>query len=447
MKPDLIDRFIGFSDSHKLFGPEDKIVIALSGGGDSVTLVDLFSRLNQPVVLAHCNFGLRGIESDEEEDFVRKVSVVYDIPVFVTRFETREYALQNGISVEMAARELRYEWFEKIRQEKHCKWIAVAHHADDSIETMLINLTRGTGMRGLSGIQPIQGKVIRPLLFTNRSEITGYLEFRHLEYRTDTSNRDVRYIRNRIRQVILPEFEKINPSVRQTLQEEQLLFAQGQAILDRFIAAKAEELTVREGDLFKINISQLKGEEFAETILFELLRPFGFHGRQIRQILLAAGSISGKVFKSKTRSLLVDRDYILVNEGFELISERYYFDPDFPSDDLPIDLNCKVIPDNNYQPTDNPFMACLDNEKLDRPLILRRWEQGDYFYPLGMDHSKKVSDFLIDRKVNRIDKSRVWVLASGEKIVWILGHRIDHRFRVTEDTREILEITVTPDAG
>lgn len=443
MKTDLIDRFINFSNSHNLFLPEDQVIVALSGGGDSLALVDLFSRLNQRVILAHCNFKLRGDESDQDEDFVRKISVVYDLPLHTTEFQTKEYALRNGISIEMAARELRYSWFEKIRQETESASIAVAHHADDSIETMLINLIRGTGIRGLTGIQPHHEKIIRPLLFTNRREIIDYLEFRHLEFRNDSSNLDTRYIRNHIRQVILPEFEKINPSVRQNLQEELFLFSQARGIVDIYAKSKASGLVIQEADRSVINITGLKEEEFPETVLFEILRPFGFQGRQIIQILQASESISGKVFRSRTHSLLIDREHMIITERFEKNTDKYYFDPDSSCDDLPLKIECRILNDDNYSPPNDPFVACLDYETLDLPLILRRWEKGDYFYPLGMEHAKKVSDFFIDRKVSRIDKNLTWILASGEKIVWIIGHRIDNRFRITGETREILEVSVT----
>ncbi len=443
MKTDLIDRFISFSSSNNLFSPDDQIVMALSGGGDSVALVDLFSRLNQKIILAHCNFSLRGQESDDDEDFVKKISVVYDLPLHAKTFQTREYANEKGISIEMAARDLRYEWFEKIRRETGSARTAVAHHTDDSVETMFINLIRGTGIRGISGIQPIQGNIIRPLLFTNRKEIIEYLDFRHLEYRHDTSNQDIRFVRNRIRQVILPEIEKINPSFRQIVREEQKLFTQAQGIIDDFIRIKNGELLIQQEDQSRININRLKNEKFPEIILFELLRPFGFNGKQVKQILSAAGLNSGRIFNSRNYTLLIDREDMIISETCLQVAERYYLDPEQPENDLPVRFDCTIIPNKNFQPSRNSDTVCLDYEKLDLPLILRRWEQGDFFSPFGMESSKKVSDYFIDQKVNRIDKSRAWILASGEKIVWIVGYRADNRFRITGETKEILEIKVS----
>ncbi len=443
MKVDLIDRFINFSKANSLFGNDDQIIVALSGGGDSVALVDLFSRLNQPIILAHCNFKLRDLESDEDEEFVRKISVVYDLPLHITEFRTREYSVNNGISIEMAARELRYEWFEKIRIETGSSSVAVAHHADDSIETMFINLIRGTGVRGLAGIQPHQGHIIRPLLFTNRNEITDYLDFRHLEYRHDSSNQDTKYVRNRIRQIILPEIERINPSFRQVVQEEQILFTQAQGIIDSYTNLVTGQVFIQEVDRARILIKRLLEEKFPEAILYEILRPYGFNGIQIKQILIACVSNCGKVFSSKTHILLIDRDEMILTDGYQPSQERYYFDPAKIDEDLPLRFESRIVHSLNYQPVRSPETACLDYDKLDLPLVLRRWENGDFFYPFGMKNSKKVSDFFIDQKVNRFDKSRVWILASGEKIVWIVGYRIDNRYRVTDETKEILEIRIS----
>ncbi len=445
MKQDLIDRFIGFSKSNRIYLPGETVIVALSGGGDSMAMVDLFSRINQKVILAHCNFKLRGSESDEDETFVRKIAVVYDYRLYLTEFQTREYAMANGISIEMAARELRYAWFEEIRQETESSAIAVAHHSDDSIETMFINLIRGTGLRGITGIQPRQGHLIRPMLFTNREGITNYLRFRDLEYRHDSSNQDTRYIRNRIRKIILPEIEKINPSFKQTLLEEQLLFTGAQGVVDAYNKLISYVLVKHQNGETRININRLKEEEYPGTILFELLRPFGFNGRQIKQILTSAGVFSGKVFHSRTHSLLVDRNDIIIAKGFTPDTDRYYLDPEQPADNLPMSMAWQITGDAKYEPVRSRYTACLDYEKLDCPLIIRRWEKGDFFYPLGMDHTKKVSDFFIDQKVNRLEKSQAWILTSGEKIVWIIGHRIDNRFRITEETKKILEITVQPD--
>lgn len=442
MKPDLPDRFTRFCQSQELFQPEDQIVVAISGGGDSLALVDLFSQMRQPIVLAHCNFNLRGSESDEDEEFVRKVALVYDLPLHVVSFDTEAIARERGLSVEMAARDLRYSWFEEIRMETSSASIAVAHHSDDSMETMLINLIRGTGLRGLTGIRPKQGRLIRPLLFTSRSEIIDYLESRHLEYREDSSNSDTRIIRNRIRHLVLPEFEKINPGIRQTLRDEQYFFSQAQKIIDNYIHLRTGDLTMREDGRMKISLTGLLKEEFPETVLFELLKPFGFHSRQVGQILAAACNGPGKLFSGKGHSLLIDREYMIISPMTGNIAERYYFDPESPDPDLPLDIESRIITGVNFFPESDRDVACLDYDKLDLPLIVRRWEKGDYFFPLGMDHPKKVSDFFIDRKVNRMDKEMVWILASGEQIVWVVGHRIDHRFRVTENTREVLELRV-----
>ncbi|MFA6126953.1 MAG: tRNA lysidine(34) synthetase TilS [Bacteroidales bacterium] len=440
MKTDLLDRFKGFVETERLFQPGERLVVALSGGADSLAMVDLLTRIDQPVVLAHCNFRLRGEESDQDEEFVRKISVVYDVPLYVRTFDTVEYAQEKGISVEMAARELRYPWFEEIRVESSSSLVAVAHHSDDSLETMMINLIRGTGLRGLTGIQPRQELVVRPMLFTNRKEIIDYMAFRGLEYRNDSSNQDTRYIRNRIRHVLLPEMEKINPSFSQTVREEQLLFTQAQKIVEGWMGVKIASLVKRGEEELRIDIGALNGEEFREILLFEIIKPFGFHGRQVPKILAATENIPGKLFRSRTHTLVIDREDIIVSPQYLAVAERYYVDPESPDPELPVSFSFKIINDVTHYPPRDPNIACLDYEKLDLPLVLRRWEKGDYFFPLGMNHAKKVSDFFIDQKINRIEKDRTWILASGEQIVWILGHRIDNRFRITGETRYILEI-------
>ncbi len=442
MKADLLDRFLDYSKANNLFFPEDQLVIAISGGGDSVSLVDLLSRLGQRMILAHCNFKLRGDESDEDEAFVRKIAVIYDLSLDVKEFQTVEYASRKGVSIEMAARELRYAWFEEVRAKTGSRAIAVAHHSDDSMETLIINLIRGTGIRGLSGIHPQQGKIIRPMLFTNRNEISDYLASRNIEYRHDSSNLDSKHVRNRIRNVVIPEFEKINPSVRQTISKEQLYFTQAAGIFEEYIQQKKEFLTHTDEEYLKIDKGLLKEEKYPETLLFEILKPFGFHGRQISRILSSTEGNPGKIFTSSTHTLLVDRQYLLVGIRQSANNERYYLDPALPDEDLPLNIQCRVFANETFQPYGDPYTACLDYSLLDLPLILRKWEAGDFFYPLGMDHSKKLSDFFIDQKVSRDHKNRTWILASGEKIVWIVGQRIDNRFRVTEKSREILEIKI-----
>jgi tRNA(Ile)-lysidine synthase len=442
MKADLLERFTKNAETKRLFNPGDQIIVAVSGGGDSLAMLDLLSRTGQQLILAHCNFQLRHEESDADEQFVRKLAVIYDYPLYVETFNTRSYARENGLSLEMAARELRYRWFDTLLKDTGSAAVAVAHHADDSVETMIINLVRGTGLRGLTGIKPRQGKIVRPMLFANRQEILEYLNYRQLEYRTDSSNRDIRFARNRIRHEILVDMEMINPGVKKVLLEEQVHFDEALKVAGRYLEMINETMIIREEDRIKISIGQLLAQEFTSFVLFETLRPFGYNSHQVSSILESIGSGPGKIFSAGGHTLLIDRDFLIVAPFKRALADRYYIDPVSPPEGLPIDIAFSLKKAEGYAIPNDPGTASLDAAKIDQPLILRKWEKGDFFQPLGMNQSKKISDFFIDKKINRLDKSEVWILTSGEQIVWVVGHRIDHRFRITKETTEILEIRV-----
>lgn len=445
MMADLLRRFLDFAHSRNLFTTGDRILAAVSGGPDSTAMLDLFRRAGFDVVTAHCNFRLRGPESDEDEVFVRGLAQSHESDFVSVHFNTAEHASQTGISIQMAARELRYSWFEKARKEKNCDWIAVAHQADDSVETVVTNLIRGTGLRGMAGIREKQGFIIRPLLFATRLEILDYLDFRNLAFREDSSNKDIHYLRNRIRHQLLPEIEKINPGFKKITLNNQAYFRDAQELAEKkVLQLKPALLSTTSGDI-RIRIDQLKEQEFKEILLFELLRPYGFHGRQIPGILASLDGPSGKVFESESFSLLRDRDYLIIVPRSEQDIYKYYIDPDIPEPDLPLNLTFQVMTGSMVKPPPDPNQAWLDIQRLDYPLIIRKWEKGDFFYPLGMNNPKKLSDFFIDNKISLFEKARTWLLTSGEKIVWVIGHRIDQRFRITPHTRKILTVTYIPE--
>ncbi len=442
MKNDLLPRFLEYSRKHSLFEAGDRILAGVSGGADSMAMLDLFARIGQPVLAAHCNFSLRGKESDGDEDFVRDFAVGHSIPFLSIRFDTQAVAAQEHISVEMAARKLRYEWFESMRGETGCTAIGIAHQADDSVETMLINLIRGTGLRGLGGIQPVNGRIIRPLLFCCRSEIEHYLEGREIPYRTDTSNLDMAIIRNRIRNRILPEMEKINPGIRSMLLEEQAIYREVQALITRYVEGIRSDVQKPEGDRIKIDKHLILGSENRELLLFEILRDFGFAGRQLPAILKAMSSTPGKIFTNRSYQLLIDRDNLIIAREENSPVQDSLLDPGDPDTFLQAGLDFRILTEGPFLPPDDPGIAWLDLDSLVFPLLLRGWLPGDAFQPLGMPGKKKVSDFLIDQKIHRFDKNRLRILTSQEQIVWLTGLRIDHRFRVTEKTLRVLEISL-----
>lgn len=447
MRYDLLNRFREFAESRRLFQQGERVLTAVSGGSDSVAMLDLLLRSGVEPIIAHCNFHLRGDESDAEEEFVANLADAFKIEFHVRHFDTKLFAAERGISIEMAARELRYQWFEIIRKESECHSIAVAHQADDHAETILINLIRGTGLRGMAGIREKQGFIIRPILFATRDEILQYLRYRNLPWKEDSSNQDTYYTRNKIRHTLLKDILSINPGFRQVAITHQTIFGQAQQLIDDYINNLYPSLVTHEAELVKINIQVLDANPIKELLLSELLRPYGFLNRQIPQIIQSFNSPPGKQFDSVSHQLVKDRDLLIIRKKESSENRRYYIDTDHTDElaNLPIAMSIRQKIKGPEEIPDNPWQAWLDYDQVSFPLILRKWESGDYFFPLGMGQSKKLSDFFIDNKFNLFDKQACWILTSGEKIVWIIGHRIDHRFRITEATERILEIKVSND--
>ena len=406
--------------------PDDKVLVALSGGADSVALLRIMLELGYKCEAAHCNFHLRGEESERDEVFVRHLCNTLSVPLHVEHFRTTEEANRLHISIEMAARRLRYEWFEKLRCSCNAAVIAVAHHKDDSVETLLINLMRGTGINGLRGIPPKNGYVIRPLLCLDREEIVQYLSIIGQPYVTDSTNLKDEYVRNKIRLNLLPLMETIIPSARENIlntashiDEAALLYNQ-----------KIDEARRRVMSDGHVDINVLLRETSPDAVLFEILYPLGFRGAQLDDIRRALDSQSGKTFYSKEWQVVKDRDRLLIEPLTDdapqppvLQMEEYDYVPSF------------VLARGKNT-------ACLDVDKLTHPLTLRLWKQGDSFVPLGMRGRKKVSDYLTDCKLSLLQKRRQWVLCCGEDIVWLVGERIDQHFSVTPATRRVLMVSL-----
>jgi len=439
----MLDLFKNYIREHNLFQPNEKVLLGISGGLDSVVMMDLFHRSGYPFAVAHCNFQLRGNDSDEDEKLVRRLAQHYQVQYYGTRFNTGEYARENSISIEMAARDLRYEWFENIREKGDFDWIAVAHHADDSRETFLLNLIRGTGIRGLRGIQPKVGKVIRPLLFANRNDLIQYTIDFQLEFRDDQSNWDTTFLRNKIRHEVLPLLEEMNPSFRESLSETMERLNEAGNLLNSMVERKRAFLVKEIGNQVFIDLEKIRQLSPRQTWLFELLRPYNFKTEVVREISKTfEEGISGKKFFSSTHRLIRDRESLIISPLEEDVSfRRYYIDAGIPHIDSPIELEFSILENTpDFQIPRTNTTACLDLDKLTFPLIIRKWQQGDYFCPLGMKGMKKVSDFFIDRKFSIPQKEASWLLTCGSKIVWIIGHRLDDRFKITAETKKILLI-------
>lgn len=421
--------------------PEKRFLLTVSGGIDSVVMAELFHKARIDFDFAHCNFNLRGEESDGDQAFVENLAARMNVRCYINRFDTLKYAEQNGISVQMAARNLRYEWFEEIRAKNAYDFIVTGHNRNDMVETVLINFARGSGIRGLTGIRPRHGFIIRPLLFASRADIRKFADVQSLLWREDSSNAETKYIRNRIRHVLIPEFEAINPAFMQNATDTISRLSQTEQLLNLALTQIKKSVWIEVPGKFLIDIEKLSEYPAVETLLFELLREFGCTSILVRSILSSFESIPGKRFITRTHSITRDRTHLIITKNEVPVDTGMQIDADTALVTHPIHLTISSLKMNaGYTiPVENKF-AVLDMDQLDFPLTLRRWKAGDHFHPLGMKGTKKISDYLIDNKVSLPDKQHVWVIESSGNIVWVVNHRIDDRCRVTAKTSRVLQI-------
>ncbi|MDR3193720.1 MAG: tRNA lysidine(34) synthetase TilS [Tannerella sp.] len=417
---------------HRLLQPAARVIVGVSGGADSVALLHVLTQAGYDCIVAHCNFHLRGAESDCDETFVAQVADSLHLPFHKMDVDTAGYAKRKRISVEMAARELRYRWFEELRSTLRAQAIAVAHHRDDNAETVLLNLMRGTGLRGLAGIRPKNGSLIRPFLSLSRQEILQWLSQRQLTFRTDSSNLSDEYTRNFIRLRILPLMEKVNPSVGETIVRMAGHLSEIEPLYADWI--ERERARMMSGD--RIDIHELMQSSAPQTILFELIRPYGFTRALSESVFASLRGESGKVFYAADSScrIIKDRDALLL-ASVPVKDGRTYTVGVNDTLTLPIGLSTqKKAVDSHFEIEKINTVASLDIKKLAFPLTLRTWRTGDWFIPFGMRGRKKLSDYFTDRKFSVIQKEQTWLLCSGEDIVWIVGERIDNRFRIDKST-------------
>jgi tRNA(Ile)-lysidine synthase len=441
----MFDEFLNYIQKNNLFNRENRLLLAVSGGIDSMVMTHLFLKLGTNTGIAHCNFCLRGIESDKDEELVRKFSDENRIPFYSIRFKTKEYAVSKRISVQMAARELRYKWFEKIREENNFDFIAVAHNLNDNIETMLINLTRGTGLTGLTGIRPVSKKIIRPLLFASRRKIEKYCSYHQIAFREDKTNAETRYTRNKIRHMVVPVLKEINPSIEETLNET----AERLAGIDEFVSGHIEgirtQTSVVKGNTTVFDVYELLNLQTGKAVLFELFAPYGITGATSGELIRLLTGKTGKQIFTRSHRIVRNRNELIVTP---LETERLEYHEISIIEDLlrvPEIASAEVIDASTvFEISDNQNIACIDLEKISFPVFIRHWKKGDYFFPLGMKHKKKLSDYFVDRKYSLVKKDQALVLESEGKIIWIIGERIDDRFRVTESTSKILVIHLFP---
>ncbi|QCX00094.1 tRNA lysidine(34) synthetase TilS [Aggregatimonas sangjinii] len=414
---------------------EERFLLACSGGVDSMVLAALCARANLKFAMAHCNFRLRGTESDADEDLVRKTASKYKVDFYITHFDTVGYVNKNKVSVQMAARELRYTWFTQIMDENTLGALVTAHHADDNLETFLINLSRGTGIEGLTGIPPKNGNIYRPLLSFSREQIEAYARTERIEWREDASNAETKYLRNRIRHQIVPELKKLNPTFLENFKKTQEHLSGTAAFLNATIEKLKTSLFVNNNGVVTISIADLLELHPLKTVLYELFKEFGFTAWDDINALLTASS--GKEVRSKTHRLVKDRDTLLLAEIKESARNIYAINVPQKRIDRPITL---LFDDVSEIDETSGNVLYVDKETLKYPLTVRKWQKGDYFYPLGMQGKKKLSKYFKDEKVDIIAKDDQWLLFSGNDLVWVIGRRGDDRFKVNAHTKQIVKI-------
>ncbi|MDR1847832.1 MAG: tRNA lysidine(34) synthetase TilS [Bacteroidales bacterium] len=432
------NEFIKYIRENNLFTKKDKLLVAVSGGLDSIVLCELLLQNGFEFAIAHCNFHLRGEESNRDEAFVKNYVEKNNIKeFFVASFDTETYMKERKVSVEMAARELRYKWFDRIMSEKKLDYLVTGHHADDSAETIFINILRGTGIAGLHGILPKTNNIVRPLLFATKAHLAEYADKNHIEHIEDSSNQNIEIIRNRIRQEIFPIFREIAPNFDITVRREIERFRQTEQVFRSVIDRVRTEILISESDCIKMPIEKLKTLTPLKIFLFELFSEYGFNESTINAIEESLfEDLSGKQFFSDEYRAIRDRQYIIISRrNYLQTNECYLINPDDFSLDEPLPLKLEVMRDMQFIsiPQDRNI-AMLDFDKLTFPLMLRKWKKGDSFIPLGLNKQKKLSDFFTNLKYSLLDKENQWLLCSGEEIVWIVGKRLDDRFKVTENT-------------
>ncbi|MFA7081073.1 MAG: tRNA lysidine(34) synthetase TilS [Bacteroidales bacterium] len=437
----MVKEFQSFVENNNLFEKDEVILLAISGGVDSMALCDLFQKSNYKFVVAHCNFHLRGDESNRDENFVVNYCKKHNLKLHLKDFDTYGYMEENGKSLEMAARELRYDWFYELLEENNYAYIATGHHGDDSIETFFINLLRGTGIAGLHGILQKVNRVIHPLLFTNRNSILRYQKLNNLEFVEDSTNATVQYTRNKIRHELIPLFKEISPNFQKTILKEIDIFKETEEVFRTLINKAKEEIIEIEHNIIKIPIGKIKTLKPINIYMFELLTEYNFNPSTINSIKDSLDETSGKQFFSETHRLVKDREYLLITENVRDSNAEYKIEEGQTSLKVPINLQIEVLRDLNFiHIPKTKDIAMFDEGKLQYPLILRKWKNGDSFHPYGLHGEKKISTFYKDLKYSIIDKENQWLLCSGDDIVWVVGQRIDERYKITDKTKTIYRL-------
>ncbi len=480
----LPDKFKAYILRHHLFAAGDNLIIAVSGGVDSIVLCELCKQAAMNFTIAHCNFQLRDKESERDEIFVKSLEEKYKVKVFIKKFDTKKYAGENKMSIQVAARELRYGWFEELmeqvsgesneqsaisnqntekkpraadsRQKKsslqhrtsnivHRTFLLTAHHANDNIETLLMNFFKGTGISGLRAIEPKKGRIIRPLLFAKKEELISFAAANNLRYVEDSSNASDKYTRNYFRNQLIPSLQNIFPAAEENLINNIDRFKEIETLYTQAIIQYKKKLMEKKGNEIHIPVLKLLKSKPLSTIVFEIIKEFNFTSHQTDEVVRLLSSDTGKYISSATHKMIKNRNWIIIApqntlEACNILINENETEVAFENGKLKIK---KGINDKSKVPS-GQSIALLDEDTISFPLLLRKWKQGDYFYPLGMKKKsgalakKKLSKFFIDQKMSLAEKENMWVIESNKKIVWVLNKRIDDRFKVTERTINLL---------
>lgn len=439
----MLKSFQQYINNNTLFTPKDKILLAVSGGVDSVILCVLMQQAGYKFGIAHCNFQLRGGDSDGDADFVRQVADFFEVPYYEKKFETEKLSIKRKASIQITARNLRYEWFEELKEQENYDCIATAHHLNDSIETVIFNLARGTGIRGMHGILPKKSQLVRPLLFATKEQIVQYAEELELTWREDASNASDKYMRNYVRHHLIPHFEHLNSRFVESAATTISRLYDAEKLADYALTEMKKQAYATKGKQVFIDFQKLLDFPASHTVLFEFIKDFGFNGAQIKQIFKSDFSQSGRLFFSDTHQMLFGRTHLIIKPlptgESELISISEG-EKEVKSENGTLIISEPIAPPTNFPR--NPNATYLASEKLIFPLKLRRWQQGDTFQPFGMKgRSRKLSDFMTDRKLSRFEKEEVPILENGNgDICWVVGLRADERFRLTKETKSCLRI-------
>jgi tRNA(Ile)-lysidine synthase len=494
----LLQKFIGFIKKENLFQPKDKLLLAVSGGVDSVVLCELCRQAGYDFVIAHCNFQLRGEESERDEQFVRGLAKKYGVDVFVKKFDTEKYSVEKKVGIQEAARNLRYEWFygivngewsilngessivngdsEFIEAPIHDSQLTIhdqkgtthhspltthiltAHHANDNIETLLMNFFKGTGINGLRAIQPKQGMIVHALLFAKKDELLEFAKQNDLQYVEDSSNASDKYTRNFFRNQLIPSVQKVFPQVEDNLLDNIDRFRDIEMLYRQSIDLHKKSLVEKKGNEIHLPVLKLLKAQPLHTIVYEIIKDFGFNSRQVDDVIRLLNSEAGKYVQSASHRVINNRKWLIISPNNTEEANNILIEEDdkeiqfpggtlkfekLPTTNLPTgqaDHKLQTQSDRAIRAGTNPI-ASFNASQIKYPLLLRKWKQGDYFYPLGMNKKKKLNRFFIDQKLSLTQKENTWILEMDKKIIWVVGMRIDDRFKITESTKNILKIS------